>query len=68
MSKSILPCGCQRGEFLCPVADALWVAAEAVYLKARQSQESDDWKAWEAGRAKYEEHFASQEVVNVLLC
>ena len=57
-----LPCGCRRGDFLCPTAVALWDTVAATYSVARSTRAADDWRVYEEARAKYEEHFTSQEV------
>ena len=51
------PCGCIRGERLCPEAEHLWRQVGALYEQARQGTAT--WVEYEQARAAYDAHFCT---------
>jgi len=48
------PCGCVRGEFLCPEAVRLWGIVKEKY---EESKITGNWRDYEKARQDYEDHF-----------
>lgn len=57
-----LACGCVRGEFLCPEAEALWAGVNRAYRAAAVADYSDEaWEKYERAREGYCRHYLSTD-------
>jgi hypothetical protein len=54
-TKTTLPCGCIRGEFLCPEAVRLWGQVNHIYEKCELNLAA--WKEYDTARWEYSMHF-----------
>lgn len=56
-----LLCGCCRGFFLCPEAEALWAEVNAAYKASLgQANESAPVAEYKAARRKYASHYGEE--------
>lgn len=52
-----LVCGCIRGEFLCPEAEARWRRATDAYNRAKRINTTEAWLKYKLRRQGYDNHY-----------
>ena len=52
-----LPCGCERGLFLCPEAERLWSEVIAAWRKYGAYPQKANWDDYLIARKRYDKHF-----------